>query len=612
MAFLKLDLKPGIVRDTTEYSQSGGWYDSNRIRFRSGKPETISGWQVLTTQAFSGYCRSLFRTIDNSGTVRTGLGTTCRYYIESGGQLTDVTPIRQTNAGLINILSTTISTNLININEVSNNVQVGDHVIITGASAIGGIPSDDINGERDVYSIIDNDNYTILVATAATSTVSGGGGTITIEYLYFCGVDNTSYGTGYGTGTYGHDTWGSSSISAASIATTRIWNTDNFGEDLIINVKGGPIYYWDATAPSTRIIPLTSLPGASDAPTISNDILVNQQSRHVIAFGANALGSPTQNKMLVRWSDQEDAADWTPTAVNQAGDMQLNRGSQIVCAIPTRSDILIFTNHALFNMQYIGGELVFGFTMVADNVHIIGANGAIGVGDSVYWMSHSGFYVWNGRVDNVPCTIESYILADLDFSEADKVYAASNITNNELIWFYQSVNATEVDKYVAYNYVDGLWYYGSMARTSWIEDLNDIHPIAASTDGFLYTHEFGEYDGSTNPGGNIGSFITSSPIEIADGDSFMFVERFVPDIEFSGSVASSPTVTVRLSNENYPGGADFDAEEKSVIEVDPDYTTKKNVRLRGRSIKFKLSTGTAGTKWRAGSFRLDGRPDGAR
>lgn len=608
MTLVKLALKPGITRDSTAYTGSGGWYNGNRIRFRGGQPESIGGWTRYTTEQFVGTCRSLFRFADLTGNVYTGLGSTVKYFIESGGQLTDVTPVSST-ASLNNAFSTTSGSPIVTVADTAHGASAGDYIIISGSAAIGGITP---SGEYIVTSVVDANTYTITHSANASSTVAGGGGaSISISYLYPVGTDSTTLGTGWGTGTWGRSTWGSGSTSTAVTSSTRIWYADNFGEDLIVNPRNGGIFYWDATTPTTRMVALSTLSGDANIPTIATKTLVSQHSRHVVALGCDPLSSATQNNMLIRWSDQEDAGEWTPSTTNQAGDYQLNKGSKIITGLQTRSDILIFTDKALYNMQYIGGQLVFGFTTLADNIYIAGSQAAVSVNDAVYWMANSGFYVYNGRVQPIACTIQDFVLQDVDWDAADKIYACTNNMFHEVTWFYQSSGATEVDSYVTYNYVDNLWYFGELPRTAWVDDPGAIYPIAASTDGYLYTHEFGTYAEESTPG-DIGAWIESSPIEIRDGEQFAFVDRFIPDVDFSGSEASAPEVTVTLSNANWPGGEVFGAESKTVVSAGSTHTNKRNVRLRGRSIKLKIASSAAGTRWRSGTHRIDVREDGNR
>lgn len=614
MPLVKLNLRPGIVRDATEYSASGGWWDCNRVRFSQGQPETIGGWVRYTTEAFEGICRTLFRHVDNSGNVYTFLGTTTKLYVESGGSLTDITPVRATTTPN-NVIDTTDTLGAINITDTAHGASVGDSIIVSGASDVGGlVAATYINKEHVITEVVDANNYKVDTGGTATSTVANGGGSLTIQYLYFTGTNATTFGTGWGTGTWGHDTWGSDSDTPAVLATTRVWHMDNFGEDMVINARNGAVFYWDATTPTARAVYISTLAGAANTPEIASRILVSQNSRHVVAFGCDPLSSSTQNKLLVRWSDQEDAADWTPSTTNQAGDYILSRGAEIVAAVQTRSDILIFTDKALYNMQYIGGQLVFGFTVVADNIYVAGPNSAIAHNDVVYWMARSGFYMWSGRVQHMVCPVETYLFNDVDWSEGSKVFACTNSIYNEVTWFYQSVNADEVDKYVTYNYVENVWYYGSLPRTAWVENPGGFYPLAASTDGYLYQHEFGHCDGSES-GLCINAYIESGPIEIGDGDKFLFVDRLIPDIDFTGSDSATPAVTMTLSTRNYPGGASFGTETNSIVRVTSDpqtFTTKKNVRLRGRTIKLRIDTSETGTYWRSGGNRIDVREDGTR
>ena len=612
MALIKLDLRPGVAQNSTEYSQTGGWYSCDRVRFRAGKPETIGGWTPYTSEAFVGVARCLFRFSDLSGTIYTFIGTTVKAYIESGGQLYDVTPIRDTNVQA-DPISTTNGSTIVTVTDAAHGANIGDYVIISGSAAVGGVAANAINGEHIITSKTTN-TWSFVVESAATSTVAAGGGSVTLEYLYYSGSDSTVYGSGWGTGTWGRGTWGSGSDSVSAVAGTRTWHVDRFGEDLVVCARDGAVFYWDATTPDTRMIYLTDLPGASDAPEMASRVLVSQSSRHVIAFGCDALSSSTQDRTLVRWSDQEDAADWTPSTTNQAGDLILNKGSKIVTAVQTRSDILIFTDQALYNMQYIGGQLVFGIMPLADNIYIAGVNSAIAINDSVYWISNSGFHIYNGRVQPIFCSLADYVLNDINWNASDKIYASSNLMFNEVTWWYQSVDSVtdEVDSYVTYNYLENVWYYGHLPRTAWIDDPGGVYPIAASTDGIIYTHEYSRYakDFGVNRA-DIGGWIESAPIEIGDGDKFMFVDRLIPDIDFTGSASDvDGEVTITLTSGNYPmkGGT---GSSVKVVEGG-GLTDKKNVRIRGRTVKIKIESSRAGTHWNSGINRIDIREDGAR
>ncbi len=618
MVLSKLKIRPGIVRDTTDYAQMGGWVDGNRIRFHNGYPESIRGWEKATNEAFLGICRTLYKFADNSGNIYTAIGTSKKFYIESGGDLTDITPLRDTNALGANPIATTNTSSIITITDVAHGAYVGDYVIVSGATAFNGIASGALNQEMVVLTVPTANTFTVDTGDAASATGSGGGAGVSVQYLYYTGVNSTIYGTGWGTGTWGRGTWGSSYVSTIATDTLRIWSCDNFGEDLVLNPRNGPVFYWDATTPTARAIEISGLSGSSDTPEIAIRVLVAQQSRHVIAFGANTLGTSVQDKMLVRWSSSEDAGDWTPTTTNTAGDYPLNRGSEIITAVQLRSDIVIFTDQSMYLMQYIGGQYVFGFTVIANNVYVAGFNAVATIGDVAYWYGSAGFYYYDGRVQFLDCPISAYLAQDIDSTNGDKIYACTNTLRNEITWFYQSRDSAtdEVDKYVSYNYQEGVWYYGSLARTAWIEDTISVYPIAAATDGYIYSHEGVETDGESTPAGDVGAWIQSGPIEVENGDNFVFVDRFIPDINFDGSLDSvTPSVDFTLSARNWPGGASFDEETQNItrLTVSPTtYTNKKNVRLRGRSIAIRADSGGTGSMWRLGDIRAEFRPDGSK
>ena len=596
-----------------------GWIDGNRIRFRLGHPESIRGWEKATSEAFLGIARTLYKFADNSGNLYTAIGTSKKFYVESGGTLTDITPIRDTNTLGADPITTVDLSSTVTITDVAHGATAGDYVIISGATAFNGIAIEALNQEFEILSVPTADTYTVETSDAANASGAGGGAAVQAEYLYYTGTNSTIYGTGWGTGTWGRGTWGSSYVgSAFATDTLRIWSCDNFGEDLVFNPRGGPIFYWDATTPTARGVDIGTLSGATDTPEVAIQALVSQQSRHVIAIGPNTLGTAIQDKMLVRWSDSEDVADWTPTTINSSGDYVLNRGSEIITAVQLRSDILIYTDQAMYLMQYIGGQFVFGFTVIANNIYLAGRNAVVSVGDSAYWFGSAGFYVYDGRVSEIPCPLERWLLEDVDTDNGDKIYACTNTLCHEITWFYQSVDSAtdEVDKYVTLNYEEQVWYYGELARTAWIEDTISVYPVAASPDGYLYSHEGVSTDGSTEPASDIGAWIQSGPIELGSGDNFVFVDRIIPDVNFTGSLDSTtPTVDLTLSARNWPGAADFDPETHSIsrLTVSPDtFTNKKNVRLRGRTISLRADSGGTGSIWRLGDIRADFRPDGSK
>ena len=509
----------------------------------------------------------------------------------------------------------------------------------TDAIGLGGnITAEILNQEYQVALVVDEDNYTIVartVASVGSITIDGtytptpvvanasdtgeGGGSTIGAYQINVGVDTSISGNGWGAGSWGRGTWGSGAEINAEADTLRVWSHDNFGEDLIFNVSNGPVYYWDAsgTNPKTnRGVPLTSLAGASNVPTVATQIMVSDRDRHVIAFGANPLGSSTQDPLLIRFSDQKVLTDWTPTVSNTSGELNVGVGSKIVCAVETRQQTLVFTDASLHGMQFLGPPFTFGLSLLSENISIIGINAAASAQDRVFWMGRDEFYMFDGTVRKLPCTVKDYVFSDFNESQADKVYCSTNTSFSEVWWFYPSSSSQNVDRYVSYNYDLNLWTYGTLARTAWTDVGIIENPIAAGTDGYLYYHEDGFDDGSTNPVSALTAYIESSQIGINDGNNFGFVSRLIPDITFRNSTAVNPSATFTLKARNFPGGSYLQEDDSSVVKtasVPVEQFTQQNfVRLRGRSIALRVESDTTGVGWRLGSPRIDIRPDGRR
>jgi len=555
------------------------------------------------------------------------------------------------DVGSVNVVTTTVDfdseilfsatdgSSTVSVNDINHGAVTGDFVTFTDAIGLGGnITAEILNQEYQVALVVDEDNYTIVARTVASvnsitidgtytptpvvanasDTGEGGGSTIG-AYQINVGVDTSISGNGWGAGTWGRGTWGSAAEISTESDTLRIWSHDNFGEDLIFNVSNGPVYYWDAsgTNPKTkRGVLLTSLTGASNAPTVATQIMVSDRDRHVIAFGANPLGSSTQDPLLIRFSSQENATEWTPTPTNTAGDLRVGLGSKIVCAVETRQQTLVFTDASVHGMQFLGPPSTFGLNLLSDNISIIGINAAASAQDRVFWMGRDEFYMFDGTVRKLPCTVKDYVFSDFNESQADKVYCSTNTSFNEIWWFYPSSSSANVDRYVVYNYVLNLWTYGTLARTAWTDVGIMENPIAAGADGYLYYHEDGFDDGSTTPASALTAYIESSQLDIGEGNNFSFIRRLLPDITFRNSTAISPLVIFTLKARNFPGGPYLQTEDSSVVKtasVPVEQFTQQNfVRLRGRSIALRVESDTTGVGWRLGTPRIDIRPDGRR
>lgn len=639
MPLSKLQFKPGVNREVTAYTNEGGWFDIDYVRFQKGFPEKIGGWQKRSSNSFLGTCRALHPWVSLNLDQYLGVGTHLKYYIDEGGYYNDVTPIRATTAAGDVTFAATNGSSTITVSDTAHGAVVNDFVTFSGAVSLGGnITADVLNQEYYVTEVVDADSYTIVARTAGTSiadiTVNGqlspttvsasasdtgnGGSSVVGAYQINTGLDVGISGAGWGAGTWSRGTWSSASSDAIVTNTLRLWSHDNFGEDLLMNVRDGGIYYWDNTnGLSTRAVNITSLAGGLSVPTVAKQILVSDRDRHVIAFGCDTEASPgVQDPLAIRFSDQESLTDWQTTATNTAGELRLGSGSEIVTAVETRQQILVFTDTTLYSMQFLGPPFTFGVNSLSENITIAGPNAAIAVDDNVFWMGRTEFYVYSGSVQRLPCMVRDYVFSDLNDAQIDKVNAAINTQHSEIWWFYPSANSEECDKYVVYNYLEQVWYYGTFGRTAWIDRGIFDFPFAANSDGFVYEHEIGFDDGTTDPVSAINAYIQSSPIDIGDGQQFMFVTRMIPDVDFKDSTALLPDVNITLDIKNAPDGtytrSETDAFVKTQAAAVDARTEQLYFRLRGRQMRFKIASDELGVAWRLGSPRLDIRPDGRR
>lgn len=624
MPLQKIQFRPGVVRDLTAYTTEGGWYDCDLVRFRLGYPQSIGGWQKYSSTTFLGTCRSIFGWSTLSGVYYNGIGTNLKFYIESGTFFYDVTPIRRT-VSLSAWSSTqptggpftaTNTSNIINVYDVGHGAVQNDFVTFSGATSLGGnVTAAILNQEHQITSIVDADNYRITLSVTANSSDSNHGGTTTAAYQINTGLNTTVVGSGWGAGPWSRGGWGSaSSLTVAN--TLRLWSQDTWGEDLIFNVENGGIYYWSNTSGLTvRAVSLSSLSTDSTCPTLATQILVSDRDRHLVAFAPNQGGSTDQDAMLIRWCDQENYSDWTPTATNTAGDLRLGTGSKIVKAIETKREILVFTDTAVYSMQFIGPPYTFGVQQVSTNTTTSGYNAFAVVEDIVYWMGRNKFYVYTGASDELPCTVKEYVFKNINSDQFDKIYAAVNSEFNEITWFYPSASSTENDRYVTYNYAEKAWTYGLMARTAWLDRGVLQYPIAAGVDNYLYQHEYGTDDGSTDPSIPLTPYIESSPFDIGDGTQFSFIKKVIPDLTFVNSTGS-PTAVMTLKMQNFPGANYSQTNNSTVVQSATipveQFTDQAFVRLRGRQATFRISSDMLGTRWILGSPRIEIQPDGRR
>jgi hypothetical protein len=652
----------------------GGWVADTGTSDSVLAPPTGSYW---------GVARSLWNWITLSSYNLLGIGTNLKFYIQSdtGGTFHDITPIRLTTAaGDVTFAATNGSTTL-TVTDTSHGAQVGDFVTYSGASSLGGaITALVLNREYRIVSITNNNIYTItsrasaggfvigvtyviasigttnfvaigaasntvgvvFVATgvgSGTGTASprangsdvGNGGASTVgAYQITTGSEIYTGNVGWGAGGWGGITtgftstgWGSPAPSGVGIGVQlRLWSQSNYGENLIFNPRGGGLYYWDTNV-NPNIYDRGTLLTAGDTPDICNYVTVSDASRFVIGFGVNDYGSATQNPMLVRWSDQEDFTQWTPAVTNQAGSYTLSHGSQIITVLQSRQELLVWTDAALYSMQYLGPPYVWGFQLLADNLSIVSPNATATASNTVYWMGVDKFYSYSGRVETLYCPLRQYIYGNINLSQSFQVFAGTNEGYNEIWWYYCSASSTTVDRYVIYNYLEKVWSYGNLARTAWLDSPLRSQPLATTYGNKVVYHETGVDDGTTNPPSPISSYIQSADFNIGDGHNYGFVWRMIPDITFDGSTnVNNPSVTFTTRPRQNPG-ANYDTALTPAVTSTQNYQGQQSynvqqftqiiyTRVRGRQMAFKVSSDGLGVKWQLGVPSIDVRPDGRR
>ena len=635
MPLKSIIFRPGVNREQTRYAAEvigatapatqvvGGWYESEKVRFRSGMPEKIGGWQRISANTFLGTCRSLWNWVTLVGFNLVGIGTNLKFYIERGGAYYDITPIRDTVV-LTNPFTATNGSAIITVADTAHGCVTGDFVTYSGATGLGGnITADVLNKEHQV-TVTGSNAYTINVGVNANATdVSGspGGGTVTAAYQINVGPEFQVPLVGWGAGSWGAGPWG---IGVPSLVSMRLWSQSNFGEDLVFAPRDGQIYYWDATSGlNTRGVLLSSLGGASNVPTIQKFIFVSDISRFVFAFGCNEIGSAVQNPMLIRWSDQESAVDWTPAATGQAGSITLSDGSELVTCLQTRQEIVVWTDSALYSLQYVGVPVVWSTQLLASNISIYGPNAKAVASGVIYWMGVDKFYKYDGRTQTLRCDLRQYIFSDINQSQNQQVFAGTNEGFNEVWWFYCSAESTVVDKYVVYNYVEDIWHYGTMRRSAWLDSGIRDYPLAATYSHNLVNHEQGVDDNETGTPLPIAASIGSSEFDIDDGHNFGFIWRVLPDLTFRGSTGDlTPQCTMTLipmrnsgagfttpASTNGTSSAQIQRIATAPIE---EFTGQVYIRVRGRQLIFKVDSNRLGTTWQLGVPRIDIKSDGRR
>jgi len=694
MPLQKILFKPGVNRENTRYTTEGGWYECDKMRFRQGNPEVVGGWEPFSASNYLGVCRSLWNWVLLDGTNVIGVGTNLKFYIEQGGLYYDITPIRETVI-LTNPFNTTLNSTTVLVTDASHGCVTGDFVTFSGATAVGGLT---LNGQFQVTVLTDN-TYNITAASQATSTAGPGGGTVTAAYQVNVGPAIPVPLTGWGAGTWGQagTTWG---FGGTSTSALRLWNQNNYGEDLVYGPRGGGIYYWNASdGVSTRGVNLNSLGGAVtftnasptvvtstilytegaaiqfsgvslptgvsasttyyvfnvngltfnllnsagsevntsstgsgsvsllvDVPTKQNNIVVSDTSRFIITLGCNDYGSAVLDPMLIRWSAQDDPYNWTPDATNQAGFVRVSHGSEIVATVQTRQEVFVLTDSAAYSLQYLGPPYVWVPQLLGDNISIMSPNAAIIASGIVYWMGVDKFYSYDGRVQTLNCDLRRYVFSDLNQEQALQVFCGTNEGFNEVWWFYCSANSTAIDKYVIYNYLEKVWYYGTMERTAWLDSGLQSYPIAAKYNssnltGNLLNHETGLNDNTNGTATAINAYISSSEFDIGDGHNFGFVWRVLPDLTFENAEAAPngdpASVTMTLyglanSGSGVTSTAAQPVAKSNTYVITEQFTGMIFTRMRGRQMIFKIGSNQLNTAWQLGAPRIDIRPDGRR
>jgi hypothetical protein len=630
MPFQKLNFKPGINRDQTNYSNEGGWYECDKIRFRSGFPEKIGGWVKATSEYMLGYCRQMFGWITSYQDNFLACGTNEKLYIEVGGYFYDITPLRPTVPTLTtpvtdNCITTTNGSGTITIIAVGSDADVGNYIDIAGATAVGGIPAATLNATHQVDTVINVNAFTFTVGVNATSSTTGGGTGINLSFEIDVGNGITTQGYGWGTSTWNNNFgWGLASPEPVFLPQQDWW-FDQFDNNLVANIRNGPIYYWErgtdqnpSASLATRAILLEDTGGAADVPDSAMQILVSQNDKHLLAFGCQPYaGAPGDfDPLLIRWASQEDPGMWTPQVTNTAGFLRAARGSRIVRAIPTKQEILVFTEATLSSLQFTGTSDVFSLQEIGDNLSIIAPRAATVVNNMAFWMGQDKFYVYSGRVETLPCTLRNFVFEDINLDQANQIICGTNEGWNEVWWMYPSAQSNVNNRYVIFNHLERIWYYGNLDRNAWIDSPLRQFPQAVSSDivlhrSYLYNHE----DGTNDDASPLVAYIQSSDFDISEGDQLMLTRRVIPDINFDGSSAANPEANFVIRPRNFPGGAyqsNASNTQRVVQSVVNQYTNEVFMRARARQVALRIESSGLDTQWQLGSPRLDLRPDGRR
>lgn len=639
MPLQKLQFRPGIQRDTSNYSAEGTWWDSDKVRFRAGYPEKIGGWQRTGAGAedLVGLGRAIY--CWTAGTpVRyvAAIGTSRRLYLEYQEEFVDISPLDNTTT-LANPFTTTLGSTEVVVTWAAHGRVTGDEVYFSGAAAVGGVPAVELNTTHAIVVLTIN-TFKIKVTTAATSAAVGGGAAVSASAVIGTGYDTTTYSGGWGLGGWGSGGWGASRVSASPVQQGTVWSLDSYGEDLVANRRGGPIHYWrylSGAGVANRAITLqayaTAIGSAVDQawiPEASTLVLRSATGDHLIAFGCNQSDtSATLDPLFVRWSDTQNPVEWEPKSTNQAGGVRLSAGSRIVAAVRVRTDILIFTDTAVIAMQRVGGDLVFAFNPLYDAISILSPNAVTVVNGVAYWMGDGKFFAYDGALRQLPCPMTSKVFGELNYSQSFSVACGTTREFDEVTWWYPSGNNVTPDSYVTHSFRDQVWYGGTMARSAWQDQTFRGKPYAANpyatTDVWgtamyktrLLIHELGPDDMTDGTAVAIPAYAETADFDISEGHNFAFASKLIPDVRFDGSVGTGHTVTMTLYPRTEPGNTYMSEPTNAVVQRDAvvdQFTNQVDIRLRGRQMKLKIASTGAGVRWKLGTPRVDIRPDGRR
>ena len=620
MPLQKAIFKPGIYREGTDYDNDGGWFDCNLVRFRKGRPEKFGGWTKTTNNTFLGTTRALHPWVSLGGTKFLGLGTTFKYYINEGNSFSDITPIRKTTTNGI-LFAASNGSSTITATDNGHGAVEDDFVTIAGAATLGGLITAEVLNQEYQITSVTNNTYTFTAKDTSGTTVtanasdSGNGGSgVDGVYQVNVGLDVYVAASGWGANPWGQGTFGSTT-ALSNTNQLRLWTHDNFGENLIINQRNAGIFRWvENNGTNTRAVELSGISGANQVPTVGMQVITSEKDRHLIVLGADPISGTTRtgtlDPMLIAFSDQENELEFEPKTTNTAGSLRLSSGSSIIGAVKSRQEILIWTDTALYSMQFTGPPFTFAVNLINEGIGLVGPKAAVTAPQGIYWMSYNNFYVYNGTVQTLPCTVQNYVFSDINLGQSFKINAFTIADKNEVGWFYCSSSSTEVDRYVIYNYIENIWFYGSLSRTAWLDAGIENFPRAVS-DGYLYQQESG-FDDDGSPMTNV--FIESSDFDLGDGEQFTFIKRIIPDFKFLQN-DNSGNVNIVVKTRNFPGES-LSTNSTNAISAS---TTQAYVRSRARQIVLRFESdddasnnGNLNIGWRLGATRIDTRPDGKR